>query len=75
LSECGYALVGGSDRAISGEYMEVVELEAVDGRCTRYSDSIHRLVNLKPWEYEEVGLPLKLLWRTGWWRSIGREVS
>ena len=28
----------------------------------------------KPWECDKVTLPFKLVWRTGWWRSIGREV-
>jgi len=37
-------------------------------------DSIHQLVNSQPWECDKVTLPLKLLWRTGWWQSIGREV-
>jgi len=55
-------------------YLEVVNLEAVDGRHARCSDSIHRLVNSKPWACDEVTLPLKLLWRIGWWRSIGGEV-
>jgi len=49
--------------------LEAVDLEAVDGRRARCS----RLFNSKPWECDEVTLPLKLLWRTGWWWSIGRE--
>jgi len=36
--------------------------------------SIHQLINSKPWECDEVTLPLRLRWRTSWWRSIGREV-
>jgi len=56
------------------EYLEVVDLEAVDGRRAKCRDSIHRLVNLKLWECDEVTLPWKLLSRTGWWWSIGREV-
>jgi len=77
-SEFGDALVAGYDRARLEEYLEVVnleavDLEAVDGRRARCWDSIHRLVNSKPWECDEVTLPLKLLWRTGWWRSISRE--
>jgi len=55
-------------------YLEVVDLEAVDGRYNRCWDSIHRLINLKPWECDKVTLPLKLLLITGWWRSIGRAV-
>jgi len=71
--EFGYAL-GGHDRASLEEYLAVVDLKPVDGRRARCWDSIHRLVNSKPWECDEVTLPLKLLWRTGWCRSIGREV-
>jgi len=56
------------------EYLEVVDLQAVDGRRARSCDTIYQLVNSKPWECDEVTLPLKLLWRTGWWQSIGREV-
>jgi len=44
------------------------------GRWTVRRDSIHQLVNSRPWECDKVTLPLKLLWRTGWWRSIGKEV-
>jgi len=44
------------------------------GRWTAPRDSIHQLVNSQPWECDKVTLPWKLLWRTGWWRSIGREV-
>jgi len=47
------------------EYLEVVNLQVVGGRGARYWDSIHRLVNSKPWECAAVTLPLKLLWRTG----------
>ena len=54
--------------------LEVVDLEALDGRRARCWDSIHQLVNSTPWECDKVTLPLKLLWRTGWWRSIGREI-
>jgi len=42
--------VEGSDRAGLKEYVEVVDLEAVDGRRARCSDSIHWLVNSKRWE-------------------------
>jgi len=73
-SEFGDVLVAGYDQARLEKYLEVVDVEAVNGRCARCWDSIHRLVNSKPWECDEVPLPLKLLWRTGWWRSIGREV-
>jgi len=73
-SEFGDALVAGYHRAGLEEYLEVVDLEAVDGRRAGCWDSTHRLVNSKPWECDEVTLPLKLWWRTGWWRSIGREV-
>jgi len=48
----------GRDRASSDMHFD---LEAVDGRRVRYGDSIHWLVNLKPWECDEVTLPLKLL--------------
>jgi len=44
------------------------------GRWTARQDSIYQLVNSQPWECDKVTLPLKLLWRTGWWRLIGREV-
>jgi len=73
-SEFGDALVAGYDCARLEEYLEVVDLEAVDGRRARCWDSIHRVVNSKPWECDEVSSPLQLLWRTGWWRSIVGEV-
>ena len=44
------------------------------GRWTARRDSIHQLVHLQPWECDEVTLPLKLLWRTGWWLSISSVV-
>jgi len=44
------------------------------GRWTAHRDSIHQLVYSQPWECDKVTLPLKFLRRTGWWRSIGREV-
>jgi len=44
------------------------------GRWTARRDSIHQWVNSQPWECDQVTFPLKLLWITGWWRSIGREV-
>jgi len=44
------------------------------GQWTALRDSIHPVVHSQPWECDKVTLPLKLLWRTGWWRSIGREV-
>jgi len=74
LSELRDALAAGYDRGWLEEYLEVVDLEAVDGRRARRCDSIHRLVNSKPWECDEVTLPLKLLQRTGWWHWICREV-
>jgi len=78
-SEFGDPPVAGYDRARLEKYLEVVDLkvvdlEAVNGRRARCWDSIHQLVNSKLWEWDEVTLLLKLLWRTGWWRSIGREV-
>ena len=73
-SEFSDALAAGYDRGSLEESLEVVDLEAVDGRHARCWDSIHRSVNLKPWECDEVTLPLKLLWRTGWWQSICREI-
>jgi hypothetical protein len=39
--------------------VEAVDLEAVDRRPARGSDSIHRVVNSNPWECDEVTLPLK----------------
>jgi len=71
----GDALVAGYDQARLEEYLGVVALEAIDGRRARCWDSIHRIVNSKPWECDEVTLPWKLLWRTSWWQSISREVS
>jgi len=44
------------------------------GRWMARRDSIHQLGNSQPWECDKVTLPLKLLRRTGWWLSIGREV-
>jgi len=52
----------------------VVDLEAVDGWHNRCCDSMNWVGNSKPWESDKVTLTLNLLWRTGWWRSIGREV-
>jgi hypothetical protein len=49
--------------------LEAVDLVAVDGWHAR----CHRFVHSKPWECDDVTLPLKVLWRIGWWRSIGRE--
>jgi len=57
-----------------GGVLEVVDLEAVDGRRARWWNCIDRLVNSKLWECDEVTLHLKLLWRTGWWWWIGKEV-
>jgi len=71
--ESGDALPG-YDRQRLEEYLEVVDLEVVGGRHARCWDSFHQLVNSKPWECDKLTLPFKLLWRTGWWRSIGREV-
>jgi len=73
-SEFGDALVACYDRARLEEYLELGDRKAVDRRRARCWDSIHRLVNLKPWECDEVTLPLKLLWRTGWWQWIVRAV-
>jgi len=44
------------------------------GRWMACWDSIQQLVNSQPSECDKLTVPLKLLWRTGWWRSIGREV-
>ena len=49
-SEFWDALAAGYDRGRLEENLEVVDLEAVDGRRARCPDSIHRLVNSKPWE-------------------------
>ena len=54
--------------------LEVVDLEAVDGSRALCRDTIHQIVDLKPWECDEVTLHLNLVWRTDWWRSICREV-
>jgi len=64
----------GCDRGGLDEDLEVFDLQAVDGRRARCWDSIHLFVNSKPWESDKVTLPLKLLWRTGWWQSICREI-
>jgi len=61
-SEFRDALAGGYDRGRLEEYMEVVDIEAVDRRRTRCRECIHRLINSKPWECDKVTLPLKLLW-------------
>jgi uncharacterized protein YjbI with pentapeptide repeats len=53
--------------------LEAVDQKALDGRCAMCLDSIHQLVNSKTWEGDKVTLSLKLLYRTGWWRSISRE--
>jgi len=55
-------LAAGYDRWRLEEYLEVVNPEAVNGRRAGCWDSIHRLVNLKPWQWGEVILPLKLVW-------------
>jgi len=47
--------VGGNDRARL-EYLEVV-----DGRHVGCYDSIHHFVNVQPWEYDKVTLPLSSL--------------
>jgi len=73
-SKFGDALLGGYDRGRLEKYLEVVDLEAADGWRARCWDSIHRWVHLIPWECDKVTLPLKLLWRFGRWRSIGRKV-
>ena len=56
------------------EYLEVADLEAVDGRHPRCWNSIYWCVNSKPWECDDVTLPFKFLWRTSWWQWIYREV-
>jgi hypothetical protein len=42
--------------------LEAVNLEAVDGWHTRCWNSLDRIVNSKPWESDEVTLPLNHLW-------------
>jgi len=72
-SEFTDALAAGYDRGRWEEYLEVVDLEVVDGRHARCWNSIHRLVNSKPWECDEVTLPLKLLWELACGsRTVGR---
>jgi hypothetical protein len=44
---------GGGDRARLDD-----DLEAVDGRRTRCSDSIHQVVDSQTWECDKVTLPL-----------------
>jgi len=56
------ALAASDDRGGLQEYLKVVDLEAVDGRRARCWDSIHRAVNSKLWECDEVTLPMKLFW-------------
>jgi len=73
LSKFRDALAAGYDWVILEEYLEVVDLEAVDGRRARWWGCIDWLVNLKRWECEEVTLPLKLSWPTSWWQWICRE--
>jgi len=75
LSEFGDALVAGYDQARLEENLPVVDLKVVNGRRARFCDSsIHRLVNSKRWECDEVTLLVKLVWRTCWWWWISREV-
>jgi len=50
--------------------VEVGDLQVVDGRRAGCCDCIHRFVTWKLWEYDDVTLPLKLLWGAGWWPSI-----
>jgi len=38
-----------------------------------HADSMHRLVTSKPWECDEVTMPLKLLRRACWLHPICRE--
>jgi len=53
-SEFRDTLTAGYDRERLEEYLEVVDLEAVDGRRARCGDSIHRLVDSKHLVSEEV---------------------
>ena len=73
-SESGEALIAGYDWVRLEGYLAVVDEEGIDGRCARCWDSVHRLVQSEQWACDEVTLPLKLLWRTGMWRSISTEV-
>jgi len=50
-SEFRDAVSVGYDRGRLQEYLQVVDLEVVDGRSARCWDSIHQLVNSKPWEW------------------------
>jgi len=81
----------GSNRASSEVYLEAViervwrytwrlwssEIARVLGgrRWLPRRDSIPQLVNSQPSECHNVTSPLKILWWTGGWRSIGREVA
>jgi len=51
---------------IGGVLLEVVDLEAVNGRCVRCWDTIHWLVNSTLSECDKVLWPSKGIWRTGW---------
>jgi len=56
-SECGDAL-GGNYHGRLDEYLVVVDIRAVNGRCVRSWHSIHWLVNSHLCECDEVTLPL-----------------
>ena len=62
-------LAAGYGRGRLDDYLEVVYPEAVDGTCGSCTDTLHRLIDSKTWEFDEVTLSLKLLCRTGWWQS------
>jgi len=57
----GEVLGGGRSRGSRWEARQVLRL---------YSS----VSNTEPWECGKVTVPLKLLWISGWWRSIEREV-
>jgi len=59
------ALAAGYDLRRLEEYLEVVDIEAVDGRPARRWDSIHWLVNSKPWEWA--------LMKSWEWRDDGQS--
>ena len=72
MSEFGNAPAG-HVRARSEEYVEAVDMKAVDGRKARRCDSIDQLVDLPPWECDQLTLHFKLSWTAGWWQLVCRE--
>jgi len=54
------------DQVISGKYIEVVNLETVDGRQAGCWDSIHWLGNSQLCKCDDITFPLEHIGRAGW---------